>query len=126
MCAYGKESAPYLPSAADERAWRAAGSPDLAKLMGPPGRWGPKRTNYGPGGFEAALLSAANLDVVLPDKDRLSVLPRKQRELREFLIRAARKQRPNGPAELRRDTFAIDALAVPAVPARRRATFGAR
>ncbi len=115
--AYGKESAPYLPSPADERAWSAAGSPDLAKLMGRPGRWGPKRTNYGPGRFEAALLSTANLDVVLPEKDRLSVLPRKQWELREFLIRAARKQRPNGPGELRRDTFAIDALAFLQYPA---------
>ena len=106
--AYGKDSAPYLPSPADERAWRAAGSPDLAKLMGPPGRWGPKRTNYGPGGFEAALLSAANLDAVLPDKDRLSVIPRERLELREFLIRAARKQRKD--AQGRRDTFATDAL----------------
>ena len=94
---------------------RAAGSPDLARLMGPPGRWGPKRTDYGPGGFEAALLTAANLDAVLPDSDRLSVIPREQRDLREFLVRAARKQRkdPQG----RRDTVATDALTFLRYPA---------
>ena len=108
--AYGKESAPAPASPADERAWRAAGAPDLAALMGPPGRWGPKRTDYGPGGFEAAHLSSSNLDVVLPDTDRLSVLPRGQWELREFLMRAAGKQRPEGPPQLVRDTFADDAL----------------
>ncbi len=33
--AYGKESAPYLPSPADERAWRAAGSPGPRQADGP-------------------------------------------------------------------------------------------
>ena len=116
--AYGKESAPYLPSPADERAWRAAGSPDLAKLMGLPGRWGPKRTNYGPGGFEAALLSTANLDVVLPEQGPAVRAPAQA-------VGAARVPDPGGaassartgPAQLRRDTFAIDALAFLQYPA---------
>ena len=38
-----RRAPPYLPSPADERAWRAAGSPDLEKLMRPPGEWGPKK-----------------------------------------------------------------------------------
>jgi hypothetical protein len=107
---YGKESAPYLPSAADERAWRAAGAPDLATLVDPPGTWGPKKLEYGPGGFEAGRLTSSNLDAVLPEKDPLSVLPTDPDELRDFLHAASRRQRPDGPARLIRDTFGWDAL----------------
>ena len=106
------------------------GSPDLAKLMGPPGRWGPKRTDYGPGGFEAAHLSAANLDAVLPEKDRLSVLPRKQRELREFLIRrgpqaAPERARRSSPRHVRHRRARVPAVSGDAARPARGADRGA-
>jgi hypothetical protein len=107
---YGAESAPYLPSPADERAWRAAGSPDLDELAGEPGRWGPKKTTYGPGELDDALLWNSNLEAVLPRRDPLSVLPHGWRELTAWLNDAAAKQRPGAPAHVVRDTLVDDAL----------------
>jgi hypothetical protein len=107
---YGAESAPYLPSAADERAWRAAGSPDLVQLAGKPGRWGPKRTTYGPGGLDAALLWNSNLEAALPRRDPLSVIPDEPRALAAWLDRAAKKQRRGAPQSAVRDTVISDAL----------------
>jgi hypothetical protein len=107
---YGTESAVYLPSPGDERAWRAAGAPDLEKLMGPPGGWGPKKQDFGPGKLDTTLIFNSNLEAVLPKDDPLSVVPHGPRELTAFLETAAAKQRPEGPESVVRDTFADDAL----------------
>jgi hypothetical protein len=107
---YGTESAVYLPSPGDERAWRAAGAPDLEKLMGPPGEWGPKKQDFGPGELDKTLIFNSNLEAVLPKDDPLSVVPHDPRELSAFLSAAAEKQRPEGPDSVVRDTFADDAL----------------
>lgn len=107
---YGAESAPYLPSPADERAWRAAGSPDLDALAPAVGRWGPKKTTYGPGRLDEALLLNSNLDTVLPERDPLSVLPREPRRLLAWLSDAAVRQRPNQPSRVVRDALLSDAL----------------
>jgi hypothetical protein len=108
--AYGKESAPYLPSPADERAWRAAGAPDLEQLAGEPGTWGPKRTDYGPGELDAALLLNSNLEAVLPERDPLSVLPTEPRALAAWLDTAAAKQRRGAPESVVRDAVVSDVL----------------
>jgi hypothetical protein len=107
---YGHESGVYLPSPGDARAWRAAGSPDLEKLMGPVGRWGPKKSDYGPGELDTTLIFNSNLEAVLPKDDPLSVVPHEPGALRAFLEDAAVKQRPKGPETLVRDTFVDDAL----------------
>jgi hypothetical protein len=108
--AYGKESAPYLPTPADERAWRAAGSPDLKALAGEPGRWGPKLTNYGPGELDAALLLNSNLEAVLPKRDPLSVVPTEPQALTKWLGAAAARQRRGAPDDVVRDAVVSDAL----------------
>ena len=100
----------YLPSPGDERAWRADGAPDLEKLMGAPGEWGPKKQDFGPGELDKTLIFNSNLEAVLPKDDPLSVVPRDPRELSAFLSAAAEKQRPEGPESVVRDTFADDAL----------------
>ncbi len=107
---YGADSAAYLPSPGDERAWRAAGKPDLEKLMGPPGDWGPKKQDYGPGELDAQLIFNSNLEAVLPKDDPLSKVPHDPRELSAFLAAAAEKQRPEGPESVVQDTFVDDAL----------------
>ncbi|MDA0166121.1 hypothetical protein OM076_38005, partial [Solirubrobacter ginsenosidimutans] len=86
---YGRTSAPFLPSAKDERAWRAAGSPDLEALMPMLGDPAPKRRTFGPGGLDAQLFANSNLEAVLPEHDPLSVVPRSPRGLRAFLFAAA-------------------------------------
>jgi hypothetical protein len=108
--AYGKESAPYLPSAADERAWRAAGSPDLEQLAGEPADWGPKLTDYGPGELDAALLLNSNLESVLPERDPLSVVPTDLGALTRWLEAAAARQRRGAPERVIRDALVSDAL----------------
>ena len=107
---YGADSAAYLPSPGDERAWRAAGDPDLEKLMGPTGDWGPKKQDFGPGELDSQLIFNSNLEAVLPKDDPLSVLPHDPRELGAFLAAAAEKQRPEGPESVVQDTFADDGL----------------
>ncbi len=103
--AYGEERAPQPAGPADERAWRAAGAPDLETLVGPPARWGPKVQKFGRGELESALVFNSNLEAVLPKDDPLSVLPDEPRELAEFLQDAAREQRPEGPESNVRNTF---------------------
>lgn len=106
--AYGAESAARPAGPADERAWRAAGSPDLDALMGPPGEWGPKVQNYGRGELDEAMLFNSNLEAVLPRRDPLSALPHEPGALEAFLQRAARTQRPEGPESNIRNTFGTD------------------
>jgi hypothetical protein len=103
--AYGDERPPKPAGPADERAWRAAGAPDLETLVGPPARWGPKVQEFKSGELDSALLFNSNLEVVLPEKDPLSVLPQEPGELAEFLHDAARKQRPEGPESNVSNTF---------------------
>ena len=90
---YGAEDAPRPASPADERAWRAAGAPDLERLIAPPGGWGPKRQAFGPGELDEMLIFNSNLEAVLSKDDPLSELPREPRALSEFLREAAEKQR---------------------------------
>lgn len=106
--AYGKETTVALPSPKDERAWRAAGSPDLEALMGPAGKWGPKRQDFGPGELEATLLLNSNLDKLLPKDDPLSALPLDPRALAAFLDDLAVKQRPKAPKSIVREAFSSD------------------
>jgi predicted nucleic acid-binding protein len=116
---YGRDSAPFLPSPEDERAWRAAGSPDLETLMPAFGQPVAKRRSYGMRGMDAQLLANANLDF-LPKRDPLSVVPRTPRELRTFLYAAAERQ-PRGPVP---DTVTAEVLRLlnyPRAPAQLRA-----
>lgn len=93
---YGAEDPPRPASAADERAWRAAGAPDPATIAAPIGEWGPKHPAYGPGGLDKALIFNSNLEAALPEDDPLSALPRDPQRLAAFLWDAARKQRKGG------------------------------
>jgi hypothetical protein len=106
--AYGSESAVHPAGPADRRAWRAAGSPDLDALMGAPGDWGPKVSDFRAGELDEVMLFNSNLEAVLPKRDPLSVLPREPRALEAFLHRAARTQRPEGPASSISNTFGTD------------------
>ena len=103
--AYGAERPPEPAGPADERAWRAAGAPDLETLVGPPPSWGPKVQEFGSGELDHALLFNSNLEAVLPERDPLSELPREPGELAEFLRDAACEQRPEGPESNITNTF---------------------
>jgi hypothetical protein len=103
---YGEEDAPRPASTADERAWRAAGSPNPVTLMDPGGEWGPKHPTYGPGELDLSMIFNSNLEAVLPAEDPLSVLPHDPEQLATFLWEAADKQR-NGGADVR-NTFGTD------------------
>ena len=107
---YGADSATYLPSPADKRAWRAAGEPDLEKLMGEPGKWGPKQQDFGPGELDKTLIFNSNFEAVLPEDDPLSIVPHDARELTAFLETAAAKQRRGDPKSVVDATFDDDAL----------------
>ena len=85
----GRTTAPFLPSAEDERAWRAAGSPDLETLMPMFGDPAPKRRSFGPDALDTQLFANSNLEAVLPKRDPLSVVPHSPRGLRAFLFAAA-------------------------------------
>ena len=85
----GRTTAPFLPSAEDERAWRAAGSPDLETLMPMFGEPAPKRRSFGPDALDTQLFANSNLEAVLPKRDPLSVVPHSPRGLRAFLLAAA-------------------------------------
>lgn len=91
---FGPPRRPYLPSAADERAWRAAGSPDLERLAGSPDR----RDDLPPRGFAAGeldevLLGGGSLDEALPEGDPLRDLPVEPDALGRALRRVAWFQR---------------------------------
>jgi hypothetical protein len=105
---YGAESPPRPASAADERAWRAAGAPDLDQLLGPPGEWGPRQEAFGAGELDATLVFNSNLEAALPKDDPLSVLPHDPNELATFLRAAAKKQRKGSSAGDIRNTFGTD------------------
>jgi hypothetical protein len=105
---YGDEGAAHPASAADERAWRAAGAPDPDALMGPPADWGPKDQRFGPGELDASMLFNSNLEAVLPRRDPLSVLPHQPKALAAFLHDAARRHRPGGPETNITNTFGTD------------------
>jgi hypothetical protein len=72
--AYGDEGPPTPAGPADERAWRAAGAPDLEDLVGPPQRLEPQE-------FDAGELDSALLATATP----LSALPREPDELGAYL-----------------------------------------
>ena len=86
---YGRTGAPFLPSPEDERAWRAAGSPDLEKLMPMLGDPAPKRRSFSPAALDTQWFANSNLEAVLPERDPLSVVPHDPRGLRAFLFAAA-------------------------------------
>ncbi|WP_028067790.1 hypothetical protein [Solirubrobacter soli] len=109
--AYGDESAPYLPSAADERAWRAAGSPDLKEKLGE--TVDPKVTNYGPGELDPALMLSAGLEMdAFPGRDPLAAAPREPQALAAWLHAAAAKQHPGAPQRILRMTVGNNAVAL--------------
>jgi hypothetical protein len=102
---YGSQGPARPAGAGDERAWRAAGAPDLETLMGPAEEdWGPKVQSFKPG----AMLFNSNLEAVLPRNDPMSVVPHERRALEAFLEHAARRQRPNEPESQVRNTFGTD------------------
>ena len=105
---YGADDEPKPASPADERAWRAAGSPDLTKLVPPSGEWGPKKQAFGPGELDAVLIFNSNLEAALPKDDPLSVLPHDPDELAAFLHEAARKQRKGSTESDISNTFGTD------------------
>jgi hypothetical protein len=112
LITYGADSAPFLPSAADERAWRAAGKPDLAKFPGPGGR-GPKRIEYGPGELDNALLLNAGFGRVLPQGDPLAAMPSAPRALAAWLDATVARQVPRDvPSAVTRVAAIDDAIAL--------------
>jgi hypothetical protein len=112
LVTYGPDSAPFLPSAADERAWRAAGKPDLKTFPGP-GEWGPKRVEYGPGELDNALLLSAGFGRELPKGDPVAGMPSDPRALTAWLNATAAGQVPrDAPAFVTRTTVITDAIAL--------------
>jgi hypothetical protein len=111
---YGMASKPYLPSAADERAWRAAGSPDLEKLF-PRRVSAPKPTTYGPGEFDADRLLNAGLDPkALTGPDPIAGVPTEASGAAAWLNALASRQieGDGAPPEVVRITVATDAIAL--------------
>jgi hypothetical protein len=91
---YGPAQRPYLPSAADERAWRAAGNPDLERLAG----GAQHREDLAPqefteGQLDKVLLGSGALDEVLPQGDPLRGLSTEPTALARELRRIAWYQR---------------------------------
>lgn len=93
--AYGRDGAWHPASVQDARAWRAAGAPDLDRLLGTAqGTTDARTMSFNkPGGMEEALLSASTADAVLPARDRLSVLPTDPDALSRWLDAAVIRQR---------------------------------
>jgi len=104
---YGADSPRRPASAADERAWRASGSPDLATLVPPGGGWGPKRQAFKAGELDKTLIFNSNFEAALPVKDPLSVVPHDPGALAAFLREAAAKQRKGDEGEIT-NTFGTD------------------
>lgn len=91
---YGPPQRPYLPSAADERAWLAAGSPDLQRLAGGhDGRDDLPPRDFGPGELDEVLLGGGSLAQALPEGDPLRDLPTQPGALARALRRIAWFQR---------------------------------
>ena len=97
--AYGSDGRARPAGLADARAWRQAGSPDLDRLLGPPGRWGPKVTKIAPGGIDELLLGNGELRQVLPRVRPLAGLSTDPRVLRAQLQRLAYEQRTHVSGE---------------------------
>lgn len=91
---YGRAQRPYLPSAADRRAWRAAGRPDIDRLAG-----GPKRREdlptqlFSAGQLDNVLLGNGELNAALPQGSPLRDLPAEPTALARELHRIAWDQR---------------------------------
>lgn len=84
---------------ADARVWRASGSPDLDRLMGPRGGWGPRRRSVGPSGINELLLGAGELSSVLPSPDPLRGMPVEPEALHQYLRTLAWRQRTERSGE---------------------------
>jgi len=91
---YGPAQRPYLPSDADERAWRAAGRPNLDHLAGRPSRRDelPPR-DFDAGELDAVLLGNGELAEALPKGDPLRDLPTEPAALARELRRIGWYQR---------------------------------
>jgi hypothetical protein len=91
---YGPAERPYLPSAADERAWRAAGSPDLDRLAGgSTHRDDLARRSFSAGELDEVLLGNGGLVDALPKGDPLRDLPTEPQALARELQRIGWYQR---------------------------------
>lgn len=91
---FGPPQRPYLPSEADRRAWRAAGSPDLDRLAGAtdPRDDLPPRS-FKAGELDAILLGDGSLDEALPNGDPLRELPAEPQALARAVRRIGWYQR---------------------------------
>lgn len=91
---FGTPQRPYLPSPADTRAWRAAGSPNLNRLAGAtdPRDALPPRT-FEAGELDDVLLGNGSLDEALPEGDPLRDLPTEPEALARELRRIGWYQR---------------------------------
>ena len=91
---FGAPERPYLPSVADTRAWRAAGSPDIDRLAGANDRRDdlPPRA-FAAGELDAVLLGNGSLNEALPKVDPLGELPIEPEALARELQRIGWYQR---------------------------------
>ena len=83
----------YLPTAADRRAWKKAGSPDLDKLMGPVSLWGPRGHDLKAAQLDTYLLGGGELARLLPKGDPLRGLPTDRAALAKAIETIALRQR---------------------------------
>jgi hypothetical protein len=91
---YGPAERPYLPSEADKRAWRAAGSPNLDRLAGGPTHRDDLRPrSFSAGELDAELLGNGELVDALPKGDPLRDLPTEPEALARELQRIGWYQR---------------------------------
>lgn len=109
---YGRDGAAYLPTAADRRAWKKAGSPDLDKLMGPASVWGPRRTTVSARKLDELLLGGGELVNLLPAGAPLRDLPVDATALQAALQTLAWRQR----TEISREGDAACRASLPACP----------
>jgi len=91
---YGRAQRPYLPSAADKRAWRAAGRPDIDRLAGGPRHREDLPTQvFNASQLDNVLLGNGELDAALPQGAPLRDLPAEPTALARELHRIAWYQR---------------------------------
>ena len=90
---YSVEGHARPATVADARVWRASGSPDLDRIMGPRGGWGPRVQTVRPSGISELLLGTGALNEVLPSPDPLRGLPVEPAALHERLRTLAWRQR---------------------------------